>query len=136
MFYYYGRKKKIAALYPEPQQTIVIEPFAGSAAYALHGSRWQNQVILVERDPQIAALWRWLINEATSESILALPDPIAGEKTQLLLHILHMASKRWYSYRSATPTPFTGFEKIEQAVLTKAGFGPDGMPNEENIRCL
>jgi len=106
VFYYYGRKKKIAGLYPDPQHQILVEPFAGSAAYSLHGYRWKNQVILVEKDPQIAALWRWLIEEATPESILSLPDPVEGQKTDELLHILCMSSKRWFTYRNATPTPF------------------------------
>lgn len=56
MFYYYGRKKKIAGLYPEPQHSTIVEPFAGSAAYSLHGGRWRRQVILVERDAEVAAL--------------------------------------------------------------------------------
>lgn len=96
----------MAGVYPDPVHPVVIEPFAGSAAYSLHGSRWARQVILVEKDPQIAALWRWLIEEATEERIRALPDPVEGEVTDSLLHILHGASKRWFTYKQATATPF------------------------------
>ena len=106
MFYYYGRKKSVAGAYPDPQHDTIIEPFAGSAAYSLHGIRWRKQVILVEKDPDIAALWRWLIKEATPESIRSLPDPVLGQRTDFLLHILHMASKRWFTYRKASATQF------------------------------
>ena len=105
MFYYYGRKKKVAGEYPPPHCDTIIEPFAGSAAYSLHGDNWKREVILIERDPQIAALWRWLISEATREDILNFPDPIEGEVTEHLLHILHGASKRWFTYKRTTATP-------------------------------
>lgn len=97
-------KKKIAGLYPEPQHSIIVEPFAGSAAYSLHGERWRRQVVLIERDAEVAALWRWLISEAAD--VLGLPDPVLGEHTHSFLHILHMASKRGFTYRKAAVTPF------------------------------
>jgi len=106
VFYYYGRKKKMARLYPEPQHPLIVEPFAGSAAYSLHGDRWTRKVVLVERDPEIAALWRWLIQDATPDDILSLPNPEVGAKTDNLLLILHMASKRWHTYRQCAVTPF------------------------------
>jgi hypothetical protein len=106
MFYYYGRKKKLAGLYPDPQHDTVIEPFAGSAAYSLHGNRWQNQVLLVEKDPKVVDLWSWLIEDATPDSVLALPDPEVGERTDVFLILLSMASKRAFSYRSCKMTPF------------------------------
>jgi 16S rRNA G966 N2-methylase RsmD len=106
MFYYYGRKKRLAGLYPHPAHQVVIEPFAGSAAYSLFGSRWTHKVILIEKDPQVAALWRWLIDEATEADIRAFPDPVEGGITTDFLHILHMASKRWFTYNKVTATPF------------------------------
>lgn len=106
MFYYYGRKKKIAGLYPDPRHGVIVEPFAGSASYSLHGERWMNDVILVERDPDVAALWRWLIGSATSNEVMLLPDLVEGERTSSFLHILHMGSKRAFTYRSATVTRF------------------------------
>jgi len=106
MFYYYGRKKKISGLYPEPMHGVIVEPFAGSASYSLHGNRWRRDVVLVERDPDVAALWRWLIGTATRSDVFGLPDPVEGERTDSFLHILHMASKRAFTYRSATATPF------------------------------
>jgi hypothetical protein len=106
MFYYYGRKKKFAGRYPSPVHPVIIEPFAGSAAYSLHEDHWKRKVILVEKDPQVAALWRWLIHDATPNDILGLPDMEVGQRTDLFLHLLHMASKRAFTYNSCTVTPF------------------------------
>lgn len=72
-FKYYGSKFRIAPLYPKPLHPVLVEPFAGSASYAtLHADR---RVILIERDPEIAVLWRWLINADAAE-IRALPAPL------------------------------------------------------------
>lgn len=107
MFYYYGRKKKLVHHYPPPDHRLdtIIEPFAGSAAYALHGNNWTKRVILVEKDPQVAALWRWLIHEATPQDIRDLPDLKVGDKTSNFLQILHSASKRAFSYKTMKVTP-------------------------------
>lgn len=69
-FSYFGGK---APQYPPPEHDIIIEPFAGSAGYA---TRYPDrEVILVEKSPEIAALWRWLI-QVSSDEIMALPlDP-------------------------------------------------------------
>lgn len=71
-FSYYGGKWRAAPHYPAPEYGTIIEPFAGAAGYSLRYP--DRQVILVERDPGIAALWRWLITEATTAEVLALPD--------------------------------------------------------------
>lgn len=110
MWYFYGRKKKIAGTYQQPSHPVIIEPFAGSAAYSLHGENWRRRVILVERDPQLVALWRWVIQEATPSDILNFPDPVVGDKTSHLLHILHSASKRWWTYKN--------FKFTEQAMAS------------------
>ena len=34
MFYFYGGKRRLARYYPQPQHRVIVEPFAGSAAYA------------------------------------------------------------------------------------------------------
>lgn len=78
-FYYYGRKKALARRYPSPRYDTIVEPFAGSAAYSLFGSNWQRNVLLVERNAEIAELWRWL-QSATPEQVLALPTPEPGER--------------------------------------------------------
>jgi 16S rRNA G966 N2-methylase RsmD len=105
MFYYYGRKKQIAGHYPDPSYGVIIEPFAGSAAYSLYGNRWQKQVILVEKDPRVASLWEWLIHTATPQDITNLPDLMVGEKTSNFLHILHAATKMAFQYKTIKTTP-------------------------------
>ena len=70
LFSFYGSKWRAARKYPAPQHSTIIEPFAGSAGYALRYP--DRQVILCERDPVIAELWRYLI-ASTSSEILSLP---------------------------------------------------------------
>lgn len=70
-FSFYGGKWRAAPYYPAPQHDRIIEPFAGSAGYALRYP--DRKVTLVERDPDIAATWRYLL-EVSSAEILALPD--------------------------------------------------------------
>lgn len=72
-FSYFGGKWTLAPKYPEPEHTTIVEPFAGSAGYA---TRYPNrEVILVERSPLVAALWRWLISVSVDE-VMGLPlDP-------------------------------------------------------------
>jgi len=104
MFYYYGRKKKIAKLYPQPLHEIIVEPFAGAAAYSLHKDNWKKEVILVEKDQQVAAVWEWLINEATPQVIKNLPDLKKGDKSSEFLQIVHAASKQAFKYKTIKVT--------------------------------
>jgi hypothetical protein len=77
LFPYYGSKWNIARHYPEPDRGSVVEPFAGAAGYAcFYGV---SQAVLVDRDPIIAGLWRYLI-DASSSDIMALPEmPEVGD---------------------------------------------------------
>ena len=62
---FFGGKWRIAPKYPAPVYDTIIEPFAGEAGYALrHASA---KVVLVEADPLIAGIWRWLIKVTPSE---------------------------------------------------------------------
>lgn len=105
MFYYYGRKKQIARRYPDPTYDTIVEPFAGSAAYSLFGSRWNRNVILIEKDPRVAEIWQWLILEATPEWIAGLPDLKVGDRTSEFLHIVHAATKMAFDYKTIKVTP-------------------------------
>lgn len=105
MFYYYGRKKQLAGRYPEPEHGTIVEPFAGAAAYSLYGDRWKRNVVLVEKDPQVVSVWRWLIESATVESVMALPLLEPGEKSSEFLHIVHAATKQAFKYRTIKVTP-------------------------------
>lgn len=67
---YYGAKWRLAPRYPAPRHDTIIEPFAGAAGYSL---RYPNRrVILVEKYPVIAGIWRYLI-AVSAEEILRIP---------------------------------------------------------------
>ncbi|HQU44144.1 MAG TPA: hypothetical protein PK867_15095 [Pirellulales bacterium] len=105
MFYYYGRKKQIVRHYPKPHLNTIVEPFAGAASYALHRDNWNKEVILVEKDDQVAAIWQWLIERATRDEILKLPCLRVGEKSSEFLHIIHAATKQAFKYKTIKVTP-------------------------------
>jgi site-specific DNA-adenine methylase len=89
-FSFYGSKWRLAPKYPEPKYETIIEPFAGSAGYALHYP--ERQVILVERDPKIAAVWRYLVS-AQPADILSLPRLKRGESIDDYDNLL--SEERW-----------------------------------------
>lgn len=69
-FPYFGSKYRIVKHYGAPRYDTVIEPFAGSATYSVY---WEpKRVLLLDRDPFIAATWQWLIS-ATPAEVRALP---------------------------------------------------------------
>lgn len=68
---YYGGKWRAAKHYPEPAYPTIIEPFAGGAGYSLR--YYTRDVVLVEKNPKVAAVWRYLLS-ADPARILALPD--------------------------------------------------------------
>ncbi len=70
MISYMGGKHRLSAKMLPPQHDQVIEPFAGGAGYSL---RWEpKEVLLIEKNPKIAAVWRYLIS-ASKQEILSLP---------------------------------------------------------------
>jgi site-specific DNA-adenine methylase len=56
-FAYYGAKHGLAKKYPRPQHRVIVEPFAGSAAYSVHHARYVDRVILIDADPAVVDLW-------------------------------------------------------------------------------
>lgn len=81
-FGYYGGKWRDALKhYPEPTYEKIVEPFAGSAGYSVR--YYDRHITLCERDPIIAAVWRYLIKAPASE-ILKIPDvPLDGSVDDL-----------------------------------------------------
>ena len=75
-FTFYGGKWRVAPHYPVPVFDTIVEPFAGSAGYSMRYP--DRNVVLVERDPLIAATWRYLLRVSPAE-ILALPDIAPGQ---------------------------------------------------------
>lgn len=68
---YYGGKNRAAPIYPQPEHDTIVEPFAGAAGYSCRYP--DRRVVLVDRSPIIAGLWRYLISTPSAE-ILAIPD--------------------------------------------------------------
>lgn len=71
MFSYYGSKSKIIDLYPPPVCDKIIEPFAGSARYAL--KYWERDVLLCDLSNFVVDVWEYLI-EASVTDVMGLPD--------------------------------------------------------------
>jgi site-specific DNA-adenine methylase len=58
--------------YPSPKFSKIIEPFAGSARYAL---KWfDRDILLVDKYPVIIKIWNYL-QQATQKDIMSLPEP-------------------------------------------------------------
>jgi len=71
MWSYYGSKSKLVDLYPPPKYKRIIEPFAGTAKYAL--KYWENDVLLVDKYDVIVKIWQWL-QQCSPKDILDLPE--------------------------------------------------------------
>ena len=69
-FSYFGSKWRLAPTYPRPEHRDLIEAFAGGAGYACR--HYKRRVLLIEKDPRIAALWAWLIKVSPAE-VLKIP---------------------------------------------------------------
>lgn len=70
-FSYYGAKYTGAKYYGAPRRSLVIEPFAGSAAYSV---RWNpKEVKLYDVSPDVCLLWDFLI-KCSERDIRSIPD--------------------------------------------------------------
>lgn len=77
MFSYYGSKSNVIKFYPPPKHKKIIEPFAGSARYALE--YWDREVLLVDKYEVIIQLWKWL-QQCSPHDILRLPRLNFGDR--------------------------------------------------------
>lgn len=88
---YYGGKSKIAHLYPAPQHNLIVEPFAGSAAYAWLHRRDQSgvprMVWLNDLDPRTFSIWKFLTSEGASDIVESyVPETVEkGQKVSELI---------------------------------------------------
>ncbi len=82
-FLYFGGKFRSARCYPPPIYRSLVEPFAGSAGYALRYP--DREVVLVEKNTAIAGVWRYLIGASEAE-IRGLPRLAPGQ---------HVDDVRW-----------------------------------------
>lgn len=78
MWSYYGSKANLVDCYPMPKHNKIIEPFAGSARYALR--HFDREVLLVDKYEVIVRIWKWLQQCAPSD-ILSLPRRLKPGQT-------------------------------------------------------
>ena len=78
MFAYYGSKRALASRYPVPKYRLIVEPFAGSAAYALH--HWKDHDVWInDLDVDVYRLWCYL-QRAPKEELQMLPRLATGQR--------------------------------------------------------
>lgn len=75
---YYGGKSKISHLYPPPTTDFIIEPFAGSAAYAWR-HRKGRRVWLNDLDERTYSMWTFL----TRPDALAIVEALVPETVEV-----------------------------------------------------
>jgi hypothetical protein len=78
MWGYYGAKTLLVDCYPKPVHDKIIEPFAGSARYAL--KHFEKDVLLVDKYPVIVSIWNWL-KVCSPEDVLRLPKTVKPGQT-------------------------------------------------------
>ena len=96
MFPYYGSKKKLVKMgvYSEPKHRRIIEPFAGSAAYATYHALKKPgfyKLVICEKSIKTIQVWRYLLS-GNPKKILKLP----------LLHKSDTLNSRKFDHLSAT----------------------------------
>jgi hypothetical protein len=101
-FSYFGAKHRAAPRYPRPEHPLIVEPFAGAAGYAT--AYYRRNVILVEKNPIVAGIWRFLIG-AKPKDILDIPLLKDGQRVPEL--DTHQAAKWLVGFwvNAAVPTP-------------------------------
>jgi site-specific DNA-adenine methylase len=68
---YYGSKSKMASKYPKPSYEMIVEPFAGMAAYSL--LHCEKKVILNDMDDRVVAIWRAMLTMPIDEILSYIP---------------------------------------------------------------
>jgi hypothetical protein len=104
-FLYFGGKSTLARHYPAPRFETIIEPFAGAAGYS---TRYHfKRVVLVEKDPRIAAVWRYLLS-ASARELLGLPLLEPGQNVNELVVPCEAARDligKWLGFGDGRPRP-------------------------------
>lgn len=100
-FPYFGSKYRTVPRYPAPAHGLIVEPFAGSATYS---TRHEPEcAVLCEKNPQIAAIWAWLVR-ASPQDVLDLPDvPAGAEAPPGLPEGAEILMRMWFNRGSASP---------------------------------
>jgi hypothetical protein len=100
LFSYYGSKWLTVPKYPAPHHEIVIEPFAGSAQYALYYPN--HDVRLYDLDENIVMVWDYIIH-APSKEILNLDLDFHKMDVSKYTEEQRLLIGFWVSAAAATP---------------------------------
>jgi len=122
-FTYYGGKWRAAPHYPKPAHDLIIEPFAGSAGYALRYH--ERRVILNEKNPRLAAMWRFIV-KATADDFRNLPDLPAGATVDDLP--VHQEGRDLIGYwlnKGTTHPSKTASAWMRSGIRPKSYWGPE-----------
>ena len=71
LFKWFGSKWQSARYYPIPIHDTIWEPFAGGAGYSLNFC--DKNVYLLESNPRLISLWRWIIDVASTTDVMSIP---------------------------------------------------------------
>lgn len=93
----------MAPLYDEPRHPLVIEPFAGAAAYSMFHLAAIEHVWLIEKDERVAALWERLL-AMEPEDVLKIRVPRSGDDISDFLLMTAAASNGVAQSRRMTVT--------------------------------
>lgn len=101
-FSYYGAKYTVAKHAGPPRHALVIEPFAGSAAYS---TRWEcKQVKLYDVSPKICDLWDFLIH-CSARDVGDIPDTFESfDEVEGLSGGAQMLVRFWIAKGRAEPS--------------------------------
>lgn len=92
-FSYYGAKWTVARHLGPPRREVVVEPFAGSAAYS---TRWNvREARLYDVSADIVALWDWLIH-GSERDVMSIPDAFDDIDDVLVLPLGPSLLVRWW----------------------------------------
>lgn len=105
MFDYYGSKNQLARYYQYPRYDTIIEPFAGSAGYAMyHLERDKSlRAVLCEKSDKVFRAWQFL-KTATEKDIDDYPIPKAGDRTSDFFAMASSASNAFLRSHYMTMT--------------------------------
>ncbi len=89
MFKYFGSKHRLASTYDPPVHDVIIEPFAGAAAYAMYWltRRPDKTAVLVDSDSVVVDLWTRLLG-MDPQDLWDYPYPIRGERTDDSIYLI------------------------------------------------
>jgi hypothetical protein len=76
MWSYYGAKTNVIKSYPKPVYGKIIEPFAGTARYALR--YFDREILIMDKYEVVIRIWKWL-QQCSPGDILKLPDMKKGD---------------------------------------------------------